>query len=156
MEYRPLRPDETGLLELATLGNMNWCGERMSLDEVLSLSDCAHYTRIVPERGDFGVVAEDGDAVGVAWAVFLPETDAGYGFVDEATPELSLWVAEPNRGRGVGRALLRSLLDEARARGIARVSLSVEEGNYAKRLYLSEGFADVPGRESGGVMLCTL
>lgn len=36
-----------------------------------------------------------------------------------------------------------------------RISLSVEAGNDAKRLYLAEGLVDVPGRESDGVMVWT-
>lgn len=155
--FRSLSPSESELLELATLGNMNWCGDRISIDEIRSKPEYSHYTRMVPERGDFGVVAEvEGGAVGAAWAVFLPASDAGYGFVDELTPEVSLWVSAEHRGRGLGRELLRALIDEATERGIARVSLSVEADNFAKKLYLAEGFRDVPGGEADGVMLRTL
>ena len=45
------------------------------------------------------------------------------------------------RAHGVGRALLQSLCDHARAQGFARLSLSVERGNFAVSLYRSEGFA---------------
>ena len=55
---RALAPDEMALLEWATLGNMNWCGERFTLADVREKPEFAHYTRIVPERGDFGFVAE--------------------------------------------------------------------------------------------------
>ncbi len=57
------------------------------------------------------------------------------------------------RGAGVGRRLLRASKDAAAARGLAALSLSVEDGNHARHLYESEGFADVPGREADGVML---
>ena len=57
-------------------------------------------------------------------------------------PELSLAVVPEWRGRGVGRAMIRAALEEARARGIDRVSLSVEDGNWAKALYDAEGFTD--------------
>jgi ribosomal protein S18 acetylase RimI-like enzyme len=40
----------------------------------------------------------------------------------------------------VGRALLRGLIERARADGYGRVSLSVERDNYAVTLYRSEGF----------------
>jgi RimJ/RimL family protein N-acetyltransferase len=152
---RPLRADESSLLRTATLGNVNWADERLGMRDVLERPELAHYTRIEPARGDFGVVAErSGVAVGVAWAVFLPGADPGYGFVDEQTPELSLWVAERVRGQGAGRRLLRALLGEARARGVPGVSLSVEHGNaVAAGLYRAEGFRPVPGRERDGVML---
>ena len=58
----------------------------------------------------------------------------------EDVPELSIGVAASWRGRGLGRALLRAVAEQARARGISRISLSVERKNYAQRLYLSEGF----------------
>ncbi|MGF3054176.1 N-acetyltransferase family protein [Microbacterium sp. YY-03] len=155
--FRALRSADVELLELATLGNMNWCGDRLTIEAIRSRPEYSHYTYIVPERGDFGVVAEiGGEAVGVAWAVFLPTSDAGYGFVDETTPELSLWVAAEQRGIGLGRDLLRALIDEAKERGLKQISLSVEADNYAKVLYRCEGFRDVPGGEADGVMIRTL
>ncbi len=46
--------------------------------------------------------------------------------------------------------------DEARARGIAAVSLSVEEDNPSRFLYRSVGWEAVPGGEEDGVMLLRL
>lgn len=150
---RPLRSEETSLLQCATLGNMNWCGERFAMDDVLSRPEFSHYVTIRPERGDFGVVAEvDGNPIGVCWAQFLPADDPGYGFVDEQTPEASLWVSRDARDQGLGRRLLRALVSEAKARGLGQISLSVEPDNFAKQLYGSLGFEDVAGREGDGVM----
>ena len=155
--FRPLGAHESRLLEEATLGNMNWCGPRFTAQDVRDRPEFAHYTRLVPQRGDFGVVADGADgAVGVVWALFLPAHDPGYGYVDERTAEISLWVSEDNRRKGVGRALLRHVIDEARARGVPRLSLSVEAGNHAKALYRSEGFSDWPGGQADGVMVLEL
>jgi len=60
------------------------------------------------------------------------------------------------RGQGIGRALTRAAMDEGRRRGITKVSLSVEDDNPSRFLYLSEGFVPVPGGEEDGVMLKTL
>jgi GNAT superfamily N-acetyltransferase len=56
-------------------------------------------------------------------------------------PELIIGVRPIWRAHGVGRALLQSLAQHAGANGYARLSLSVERGNYATTLYRSEGFA---------------
>ena len=154
---RPLRPEDAPLLETATLGTMNWCGERFTRTDVRSRPEFRHYTHMDTSRGDFGVVATKHDApIGVVWALFLPAHDPGYGFVSATIPELSLWVDAHARGQGLGRTLLRALVSEAMSRGLAQLSLSVEAGNVARQLYLSEGFRDVPGRDADGVMLLSL
>jgi len=45
--------------------------------------------------------------------------------------------------------LISAALDEARARGVARVSLSVEAGNPALQLYRAAGFERVVGAAEG-------
>jgi GNAT superfamily N-acetyltransferase len=146
--------EDEPLLARATLGNLNWSEERFTERDLKSRSEFGHYTQLVLGRGDFGFVAERADEViGVAWALFLPADDPGYGFLDDATPEVSLWVRADSRGNGVGTLLLRQLQQEAAIRGIARLSLSVEPDNYAKRLYASERFTQVAGREQDGVMV---
>lgn len=151
---RPLAATDAPLLARATLDNLNWSGARFTAHELEHRPEFAHYTQLVPERGDFGfVAARGGEPVGAGWALFLPATDPGYGFLDETTPEISLWVRQDSRGQGVGRALLRRLQQAARERGVARLTLSVEPGNDARRLYVAEGFEPVPGREQDGVMV---
>lgn len=53
---------------------------------------------------------------------------------------LLIAVLPDQRGRGVGRALLRRAIDDAAARGAARLCLEMRAGNDATRLYVSEGF----------------
>ncbi len=89
-----------------------------------------------------------GAPVGAAWIRFRPATDPGYGFVAPDVPERTVGVAAGWRGRGVGRALLRAVASQARARGIARISLSVERKNYAQRLYRSEGYRIVDSSDA--------
>lgn len=55
----------------------------------------------------------------------------------------SMHTAEAARRRGVGRAMLRRLVDEARAAGMTRVSLETGTSAYfqpAVAMYLAEGF----------------
>lgn len=151
---RPLATEDKALLVQATLGNINWSGEHVTAHDVQTQPQFRHYTVLVPGRGDFGIVAEvAGEPIGVVWAQYLGAEDPGYGFVDEATPELCLWVVSSSRGFGVGRGLLRAQQAKARRRGIARLSLSVEPDNFAAQLYAAEGFAPVEGREEDGVMI---
>ncbi|HEY2129098.1 MAG TPA: GNAT family N-acetyltransferase [Streptosporangiaceae bacterium] len=140
---RPAVAADAGFLGDMLVEATNWSAEwrPKSREHILSAADTAHYLTGWPRGTDLGVIAEaDGQSVGAAWIRFLPETDPGYGFVAADVPELTIGVAAGWRGRGVGRALLRALASQARARGIGRISLSVERKNHAQRLYLSEGY----------------
>lgn len=155
--YRPLDSSESHLLEVATLGNLNWCGDRFTMSDLRSTPDFAHYTVLDPSRGDFGIVAiRDERPVGVAWTLFLPRESRGYGFVDEQTPEVSVWVNARLRGQGIGRGLMQEINRVAHDRELPALSLSVEGDNPARNLYVSEGYVQVPGREKDGVMLLRL
>jgi SAM-dependent methyltransferase len=92
-----------------------------------------YHHRFGTEPGDVGRVAVDrsGRPIGAAWVRQV----RGYGFVDEAVPELSIAVVESRRGAGVGSALLESLLVT-----VPRLSLSVDRRNPAVRLYERLGF----------------
>ncbi|WP_448004162.1 N-acetyltransferase family protein [Agromyces bauzanensis] len=102
---------------------------------------------------DRGVVAFDGDGrpVGAAWYRLFAFDAPARGFVATGVPELIIGVLPLWRAQGVGRALMRSLTDVARAAGFARIALSVEHGNFAHQLYRSEGFivvASADGRDT--------
>lgn len=94
------------------------------------------------QPGDEGIIAIDstnGQPVGVAWLRFFTAADPGWGFVDEATPEVSMALRPAYRGQGIGTALLTALVDQAHGRYPA-LSLSVDPQNAAMRLYERLGF----------------
>lgn len=92
------------------------------------------------EDCDFGFVVDaEGVPVGAVWMRYFTAEAPGYGFVDGLTPELSIGVREGYRGRGVGRMLMQAALEAAPS----KLSLSVEDGNRAVRLYESFGFEPV-------------
>jgi ribosomal protein S18 acetylase RimI-like enzyme len=94
--------------------------------------------------GDVVLVAEHGQvAVGATWFRCWTREIHSYGFVDEETPELGIAVAPGLRGHGIGRALLRALIDAAARNDHPGISLSVAPANPARRLYESEGFGKV-------------
>jgi [ribosomal protein S18]-alanine N-acetyltransferase len=68
----------------------------------------------------------------------------GYWLVLDEAHITSVTVARPHRGRGLGRALLRHILDDAAALGVRTASLEVRASNLvACGLYESEGFTAV-------------
>ncbi|MBP7692260.1 MAG: GNAT family N-acetyltransferase [Anaerolineales bacterium] len=106
--------------------------------------------------GDSGVAAKQGvQAVGAVWLRLWTADDHGYGYVDEATPEISIAVLPDYRGRGIGSRLLARLLDQAQGRWPA-VSLSVARDNPAGRLYARLGFAVVAESGASQIMVKSL
>jgi ribosomal protein S18 acetylase RimI-like enzyme len=92
-----------------------------------------------------GLLAIDqprGEPVGAAWLRLFTETDPGWGFVDAATPEVSMAILPGYRGQGIGTVLLTELITQARGRYPA-LSLSVDPQNAAMRLYERLGFTVV-------------
>ena len=84
----------------------------------------------------------------------LPEP--GYGFVDDETPELAIAVVPSKRGHGIGDELLQELIAKAKAGGYGRLSLSVEPGNPARKLYERHGFEVVDEGAEAWTMVASL
>ena len=83
------------------------------------------------------MVAEaSGAVVGAAWSRIMDD----YGHLDDETPSLAIALLPEWRGRGIGGALLRALLEALARSGFRRASLSVQKANRAARLYGRLGF----------------
>ncbi len=101
----------------------------------------SRYVRGWGRPDDTALIAlEGGFAVGAAWYRVFSADQPGYGFVDERTPELAIAVVPSKRGHGIGEQLLTALIERARAGGYEALSLSVEPGNPARKLYERNGF----------------
>ncbi|MBZ4488608.1 GNAT family N-acetyltransferase [Microbacterium sp. cx-55] len=121
----------------------NWrSGATRPRHEVLDAPEHRRYVSGWMRPGDSGFVAEatTGEGIGAAWYRMLPRSAPGFGYIATGVPELIIGVRPIWRAHGVGRALLRELVERASADGYARLSLSVERDNYAVTLYRSEGF----------------
>ena len=138
-------PDDEGFLWEMLREAVSWRAEDPvpALEEVFSNPELARYVEGWGRPGDAAVVAlapDSGERVGAAWYRLMPREKPGYGFVDSATPELSLAVVSERRGAGIGKALLQEIIYTARSSGFAALSLAVEEGNPANALYEQAGF----------------
>lgn len=166
---RAATPADADFIAEMTLAAFNWAPDRppFTMEAFLAEPALSKYVDGWPAPGEHGVVAQasaagtdegpggdpGGRLVGAAWWRCFGADAPGYGFVAENVPELSLAVAADWRGRGLGRVLLRAVVDRARAEGLARVSLSVERANHAARLYTAEGFVVVGGDENADTMV---
>ena len=121
----------------------NWrAGGARARHEILTAVEHRRYLSGWMRPADAGFVAVDpgGRSIGAAWYRMLSPDDPGFGFVGTAVPELIIGVQPIWRAHGVGRTLLRRLLVHAAEQGHPRISLSVEQDNFARTLYRSEGF----------------
>jgi GNAT superfamily N-acetyltransferase len=149
---REAGPEDAAFLLRALGWAANWRGTETD-DSLPADPAIAHYVDGWPRQGDFGVIAEsDAVPVGAAWCRIYSAEDPGFGFVAPDIPELGMAVAPSHRGQGIGRALLAAVIDAARSDGIRALSLSVEDGNDAVRLYERVGFRPA-GRSRGALTM---
>ncbi|HTT88215.1 MAG TPA: GNAT family N-acetyltransferase [Acidimicrobiales bacterium] len=95
-------------------------------------------------QGDLGVVAERGGVpVGAAWLrIFLGEELGPWD--DPGIPVVAIGVERFSRGVGVGRLLMRALIEVATTLGVPAVNLTTGTFNEAAvHLYHSCGFKDL-------------
>jgi ribosomal protein S18 acetylase RimI-like enzyme len=94
------------------------------------------------DRTEFLLARDDGGAaVGICQLRYRPSVWTG---ADDCWLE-DLFVSEPARAGGHGRALVEAAFESARARGCRRIELDVNEQNEAAlRFYESLGFTTEP------------
>ena len=147
---RPITPtDEPFLWEALYHAIYVALGDGPPERDVINQPELARYVRDWGDVDDLGFVAvaeENQQPIGAAWIRLLTGDDRGYGYIDDATPELSIAVLPECRGQGIGTELLIHL-GQAASIHHRSVSLSVEAGNPASRLYRRLGFETV--RASG-------
>lgn len=141
---RSLEPGDAALLwEFTYLAVHVPPGEPPYPRDILDIPAIRQYAEAWGREGDLGVVACEGErVVGAAWTRLLGGEPKGFGYVDEETPELAMSVVREYRGQGIGTGLLARVLADAAER-FPGVSLSVDDDNPAKRLYLRAGFTPV-------------
>ena len=159
MILRELEPHDAGFLGEMLYEALFWTPrkERLPFELVLAHPKVSIFHADWGRLGDRGLVAEvDGVPAGAVWCRLFTEESHGEGYVDERTPELAIAVVEGRRGEGIGRALLEAIAEQARANGVERISLSVDEDNPAKQLYARLGYAEYEPGDGLGRMILTL
>lgn len=122
-------------------------GERKpNKEEFLSQPDIYKYLDgFGLKNSDSGFVAENdkNELIGAAWFRLFDNSNKGYGYINDDTPELSIAVLKEYRGKGIGSKMLKALIEKAKLDGYPAISLSVDPENIAFRLYIREGFKKV-------------
>ena len=159
MVIRDLRSDEEGFLRDMLYAALDWKpGRRLPPKFLLvRIPQVAIFHRGWGRPGDTALVAESGGVpIGLAWYRFFTEADHGEGYVDDATPEVAVAVADGHRGKGVGTALMEAIHARARDDGVRRISLSVDHDNPARHLYERLGYVPLDERDDDDRMVLEL
>ena len=155
MLIRELRNDETELLK-DFLYEAIYVPEGMRPPErsIIERPELAlYYEDFGSGPADHALVAEaDGRVVGAVWTRIMND----YGHVDDDTPSFAISLYPEYRGRGIGSAMMREMLDVLKEQGYEKASLAVQKANYAVRMYEKVGFRTVGENDEEFIMVCNL
>jgi ribosomal protein S18 acetylase RimI-like enzyme len=147
----PLKPeDEPFLWEmLFEAAHLAEDGET-SVQAAMNNPQLAKYVRNWGQKNDLGFGAIDLETqqkIGAVWLRLFPNTDRGYGYINDRIPELAIAILPPYRGQGIGTRLLLHLLNTVKDL-YPTISLSVRTDNPVLQLYRRLGFQDVAGSKT--------
>lgn len=128
-------------------------GQEKPSRDIVNEPKLKKYHESIGKVSDFGLIALDRDqSVGAAWLRCFDEDDKGWGYVSSEIPELSMAIDYEYRNKGIGKKLLKELL-EASQSIYPNISLSVDLDNYAFYMYENLGFEVVRVEGNTAVML---
>lgn len=105
------------------------------------------------KKDDYCFVAElDDKIVGAVWVRCIK----AFGHIDDAVPEFAISTYPQYRGKGIGTALMRKMLEHLQTKGYFKTSLAVQKDNYAVRIYQGVGFEICGENEQEYIMVCNL
>lgn len=112
-----------------------------AVDAVMQAAFDPRYGEAWTRSQCIGILAMPGVWLTLAW---IDGMVVGFALVRAIIDEAELLliaVAPSHRRRGVGAALMRSVLSDCRSRNVRRLHLEVRAGNPAVALYAAHGFA---------------
>lgn len=122
--------------------------------EIINIPELQVYVRDFGKReGDICFVVETEEKiVGAVWVRIMED----YGHVEDGVPSFAISLYKQYRGRGIGTAMMKRMLEELKARGYEKTSLAVQKANYAVKMYKNVGFEIVDENEEEYIMVCVL
>ncbi len=103
--------------------------------------------------GDYAFVADlNGKIVGAVWTRIMND----YGHIDNDTPSFAISLYKEYRNKGIGTALMKTMLNRLKKAGYRKASLAVQKENYAVKMYKNVGFTVVDENDTEYIMLCEL
>jgi ribosomal protein S18 acetylase RimI-like enzyme len=95
------------------------------------------------KEGDIGFAAIDNKSnniIGMAWVRLYDKENLPFGIIDIKTPALSIAIDKKYRSMGIGTQLMDELINSVKEQGFKGISLSVDNRNFAVKLYKKVGF----------------
>ena len=129
--------------------------DKPSFEEGLAYPDVSKILENWGERdGDAAVIAAiHSIPVGAAWYRFWNDSDNMRGYIDENIPVAVIGVHRDYRHQGIGKKMMKWLIDFASDHSINKISLSVSKDNYALNLYRQHGFTEYEDKGDWFVMV---
>lgn len=105
------------------------------------------------KKDDHCFIAEiDGKIVGAVWVRCIK----AFGHIEDNVPEFAISTYPQYRGKGIGTALMRKMLERLKLYGYSKTSLAVQKDNYAVEMYQKVGFTICDENEQEYLMICNL
>jgi GNAT superfamily N-acetyltransferase len=153
---RVIRPDDADLLPTFYYWTLYVQRSKSAPPvEILQQAPFLYYTQDWGREGDIGFLLENvanNQVIGMTWFRQFYSHHAGFGFINDQIPELTISIHPHYRGRGLGSQLLARLIQQARMEGFTGLSLSVHRHSPAIEFYQRHQFQPVNERDPLRVM----
>ena len=151
MEIRALKKDEKDILKDFTYEAIYIPeGADPPARSIVELPELrVYYQDFGSGSADYSICEDEGKIVGAVWTRIMDD----YGHVEEGVPSFAIAVLEGYRGKGIGTSLMEKMLELLKEKGHDRASLSVQNENYAVRMYEKTGFRIIGENEKEYLML---